>query len=157
MRHLSLTLASPFANRWQDTLTFRRHGFQFESIVEIGIPAADECPCARKKVGGQEERSPPFVLTHVYALVGARQFQHAGVPSKYYMSERHGIRASSQRRQGRERSLEQRAVRLDNTIDKRQTSTAQQCERDDEAEEGRRARPEVAEKLGHQLIMGEVV
>lgn len=81
------------------------------------MPAANECAHAREQVSGDEQRSPCFVLTDVHALVRARHFQRAGVPSEHHMSERDGIGASRERSAPRERTLEQRAVRLDNAID----------------------------------------
>jgi hypothetical protein len=127
----------------------------FESIVKIWMAAAGQCVRASKKVGGQEERSPRFVLPHVHALVRARQFQGVGVPAKDHVSQRHGVGASSQRSERSEGSLEQRAVRFDNAVHNCHLSTSKQGQCDREADDRRRAGPEIAENAIHQLIISE--
>lgn len=100
-----------------------------ESIVEIGMPATNEHAHAGEKIGRNEERSPCFVLTDVDALMRACHFQRAGVPSEHHMSQGDRIGASRERSAPSKRTLEKRAVRLDNTIDQRHTSTPKQRER----------------------------
>lgn len=46
--------------------------FLLKSVVEIGVPALDKRARAGEKIGGTEQRSPRFVLTHVHAFMRAR-------------------------------------------------------------------------------------
>ena len=42
---------------------------------------------AGEKVGGQEKRSPRFVLPHVHALVRARRLERSRVPPEHHVSQ----------------------------------------------------------------------
>ena len=61
------------------------------------MPAVYEGTKAGEKVGGYEERSPPFILTDVHALVRPRDLQRARIPADHDVPERHRVGTTSER------------------------------------------------------------
>ena len=78
---------------------FSEAGFSLESIVEVRMPTLKQCADAGEKVCGYQERSPPLILPHVRALVGARAFQGTRISPDYDVPERHSIGAMRERGQ----------------------------------------------------------
>ena len=109
--------------------------------------------CAGKKVGRQEKRSPGFVLPHVHALVRARHLQRSRIPPEHHVSKRQGVRAASERCQRGERSIEQWAVRFDDSVNNRHVSTPEKRDGQRDADERRRASPEITQQPFHCSIM----
>jgi hypothetical protein len=121
----------------------------FEAIVEIRMATPGQRPETGDKIGRHEKRSPQFVLSHMNALVLACGLKRESVSPDYHMSQRDGVSAARQQSQLRERSTQKRAVRFDDTVDQRSTSAAEQCECQREAEQCRRASPEISQNPDH--------
>jgi len=89
----------------------------------------------------------------VHALVGACGFQRMRVPSDHHMPKRHRIGAECERRERRESSPQERAVRFDDAVNDCNMAAAQRRNRQCEADQGRWTCPGVAEQSGHSPIM----
>ena len=135
---------------------FSRHlgcaRLSLEPIVEIGVASPPKCTESGDQIGGQEQRSPEFVLPHVNALVRSRHLQRSRVPPDHDMSQRDGVGAAGQRSQARQRPTKQRAVHFDDAVNPRGMSTVKKRECQHETEQCCRGGPDIPKKTVHRSI-----
>lgn len=111
--------------------------FDFEGIVPVGLAAAQPEVERTGQIGGDEERSPAFVLTDVHAFVFACGVERGGVASEDDVAKRDGAGAEGF---AFEEPAGESTVALERVIDAREGTAAEQGKRGGEESEQRSGR-----------------
>lgn len=123
-----------------------RNGLSLETIACVSGSTPCSLPRARQRIGGQEERSPSFVLAHVDVLVRTERAQRCRVDADDDVPEGHRAEANRTRKAGDEASHET-AAKLDDARDAPDAATqAQHRETDEYTEQRVRRRPRAGEQ-----------